>query len=76
MVVPLGALLPREQKFYAFVVNEADGIVERRQVERGVEGLTEVEVLSGLEPGELVVVEGQNRLVDGTPVEVVGWEDI
>lgn len=76
VVVPLGALLPREQKFYAFVVNEADGIVERRQVERGVEGLTEVEVLSGLEPGELVVVEGQNRLVDGTPVEVVGREDI
>ena len=36
--------------------------------------LTGVEVLSGLEPGELVVVEGQNRLVDGTPVEIVGRE--
>lgn len=76
VMIPLGALLPRDQTFYAFVVNEADGTVERREVTQGVEGLNGVEILSGIDPGELVVVEGQNRLVDGTPIEIVGREGL
>lgn len=75
VMVPLGTLVSRDQQFYAFVVNDADGTVQRRQVTRGIEGLSGVEILSGVEPGERVVVEGQNRLVDGTPVEVVGDAD-
>ncbi|MEM9769234.1 MAG: TolC family protein, partial [Cyanobacteria bacterium P01_D01_bin.71] len=76
IVLPLEAVLAREQNFYAFVVNEADGTVERRQITRGVEGLSGVEILAGVEPNELVVVEGQNRLVDGTPVEIVNREQV
>lgn len=76
IVVPLGAVLARGQDFYAFVVNEADGTVERRQVTQGVEGLSEVEILSGVQPGELVVIEGQNRLVDGSPVEIINREQV
>ncbi|MEO0807855.1 MAG: hypothetical protein AAFY33_16275, partial [Cyanobacteria bacterium J06643_4] len=38
---------------------------------KGIEGLSEVEILSGIQPGEWVVSEGQNRLVEGTPVEIV-----
>ncbi|MEM9903619.1 MAG: biotin/lipoyl-binding protein [Cyanobacteria bacterium P01_D01_bin.44] len=74
VVLPLGALLSRDQQFYAFVVNEADGTVQRRRVTRGIEGLSGVEILSGVEPGEKVVIEGQNRLVNGTPVEMVNRE--
>ncbi|MEL7356705.1 MAG: biotin/lipoyl-binding protein [Cyanobacteria bacterium J06560_6] len=74
VVVPLGALLNRDQKRYAFVVNEGDGTVQKREVTLGIEGLSGVEILSGVQPGEQVVVEGQNRLVDGTPVEVVSGE--
>ncbi|MEL7315246.1 MAG: biotin/lipoyl-binding protein [Cyanobacteria bacterium J06559_3] len=74
VVLPLGALVARDQQFYAFVVNQADGTVQRRRVTRGIEGLSGVEILSGVEPGELVVVEGQNRLVDGTPVEIVNQQ--
>ena len=74
VVLPLGSLLPRNQKYYAFVVNEADGTVQKREVTLGIEGLSGVEILSGVQPGEQVVVEGQNRLVDGTPVEVVNRE--
>ena len=76
VVVPLGALLNRDQKHYAFVVNEMDNTVQRREVTLGIEGLSGVEVISGVEPGEQVVVEGQNRLVDGTPVEVVRGESL
>ncbi|MEM9272481.1 MAG: multidrug transporter [Cyanobacteria bacterium P01_F01_bin.143] len=71
VLVPLGALVPGEQSSFAFVVDESTGIVERREVERGIEGLTSVEIISGIEPGELVVTEGINRLVDGTLVEIV-----
>ncbi|MEL7510291.1 MAG: multidrug transporter [Cyanobacteria bacterium J06554_1] len=71
VVLPLGSLLIRNQQYFAFVVNEADGTVQRREVTLGIEGLSGVEITSGVEPGEQVVVEGQNRLVDGTPVEVV-----
>ena len=74
VMLPLGALLPGEQTSYAFVVDESSGIVERRQIELGIEGLTGVEILSGIEPGELVVTEGINRLVDGTLVEIVSQE--
>ncbi|MEO1352473.1 MAG: multidrug transporter [Cyanobacteria bacterium J06635_15] len=71
VVLPLGSLLVRNQQHFAFVVNEADGTVQRREVTLGIEGLSGVEIVRGIEPGEQVVVEGQNRLVDGTPVEVV-----
>ncbi|MEL6354918.1 MAG: multidrug transporter [Cyanobacteria bacterium J06627_28] len=71
VMVPLGTLLPREGEFYAFVVNEVTGRVQRRRVTKGIEGLSEVEILSGIQPGEWVVSEGQNRLVEGTPVEIV-----
>ena len=71
LMEPLGALQAREQTFYAFVVDEATGTVERRAVQRGIEGLDGVEILSGIEPGELVVTAGINRLVDGAQVEVV-----
>ena len=71
VLVPLGSLLPRDQQFYAFVVDEDSGTAERRLVERGIEGQNGVEIISGIEPGELVVTEGLNRLVDGTPVEIV-----
>ncbi|MBE9067974.1 biotin/lipoyl-binding protein [Leptolyngbya cf. ectocarpi LEGE 11479] len=74
VVLPLGSLLSRNQQSYAFVINEVDGTVQQRQVTLGIEGLSGVEILSGVEPGEQVVVEGQNRLVDGTPVEVVNRE--
>ncbi|MEM6255558.1 MAG: TolC family protein [Cyanobacteria bacterium P01_D01_bin.156] len=71
VVLPVGAVVSRNQQFFVFVVNEADGTVQQRRVTGGIEGLSGVEILAGVEPGELVVIEGQNRLVDGTPVEIV-----
>ena len=71
LMLPLGSLVAMDQKFYAFVVDEASGTVERREVQRGIEGLNGIEILSGIEPGELVVTEGINRLVDGTLVEII-----
>lgn len=74
IVLPFGSLQPGEAGTYAFVVDEATGTVERRQVEVGIEALDGIEILSGIEPGELVVTDGINRLVDGTRVEIVSEE--
>ena len=76
VVLPLGAVLVRGPDAFVFVINETDGTVERRQVVQGVEGLSEVEIRSGVQPGELVVIEGQNRLVDGSPIEIVNREQV
>ncbi|MEM9155343.1 MAG: TolC family protein [Cyanobacteria bacterium P01_F01_bin.33] len=76
VLIPLGALLPRDRQFFAFVVDEAEGTVQRRPVTQGIEGLSGVEIISGVQPGELVVIEGQNRLVEGTPVEIVNREGV
>ncbi|MGB0561823.1 MAG: efflux RND transporter periplasmic adaptor subunit [Spirulinaceae cyanobacterium] len=70
-VVPFGAFIFRDRVPYVFVVNPRTNRVERRAVEIGIEGLQSVEVISGINPGELVVTEGRNRLVDGAAVEVV-----
>ena len=74
VVVPLGSVLARDQRNYVFVVNEETGIVQRREVTLGIESLNGVEIVSGVAADELIVTEGQNRLVDGTPVEIVNQE--
>lgn len=71
VVVPLNAVVRRDQVPYVFVVNPDQGIVEQRQVELGITGITQQAIASGVTAGELVVTEGQNRLVDGASVQVV-----
>ena len=75
VLLPLGSLQPSQDGTYAFVVNESTGAVERRQVEVGIEAMDGIEIVSGIEPGELVVTDGINRLVDGTLVDVVSEEE-
>jgi multidrug efflux system membrane fusion protein len=67
VVVPEGAVLASEQGFVTYVVD--GGTARQRAVRVGLrtgDGL--VEVLDGLKPKETVVVEGSDRLEDGTPV--------
>jgi RND family efflux transporter MFP subunit len=71
LVVPLNAVVQRDRQSYVFVVNEEKEVVEQRPVELGIKGITHQEILSGVKPNELVVTEGQNRLVEGAPVQVV-----
>lgn len=54
-----------------FVFVEKDGRVERRTVILGRLVDSQLEIISGIEPGEAVVVTGHNRLLDGSAVNVV-----
>ena len=70
-VAPFNAIVSRDRANYVFVVDEAEGTVEQRKVEVGVEGLSKKEIIEGVEPGEKLVTEGKNRLVNGAPVEII-----
>lgn len=70
VVVPLNAIVYRDQTPYVFVVNP-EGIIEQRQVQLGIRGITQQQIVSGVKPEESVVTQGQNRLVDGAEVKIV-----
>src|SRR5262249_26202762 len=66
VVVPEDAVLPLQGANFVWVVT--DGKATRRQVELGVRTPGFVEVKSGVEAKEQVVVGGQERLGEGVPV--------
>ncbi|MGF1481308.1 MAG: efflux RND transporter periplasmic adaptor subunit [Cyanophyceae cyanobacterium] len=73
VVVPLNAVVYRDQVPYVFVVEE--DTVEQREVELGIRSITNQQIVSGVQAGEAVVTQGQNRLVDGAPVQIVSRSD-
>jgi RND family efflux transporter MFP subunit len=66
--VPGAAVLQRGQLEFVFVVRE--GVAHLRIVRTGRREGDRVEILSGLDEGEGVVVESASALVDGQPVVV------
>lgn len=67
--VPSPAVLVRAGRTVVFVAQ--DGTAAAREVETGLQNDGWTEILSGLEPGEAVVTEGQTQLHDGMPVDVL-----
>ena len=71
LVLPAGAVLVDEKGInYLYVVN-AESLAQRREVTIGALLQEGIEILSGLEPDELVVLAGQHKLGTGKPVRVV-----
>jgi membrane fusion protein (multidrug efflux system) len=69
LTVPEESLLPEQGDMFVWVV--ADGQASKRQVQIGERRVGSVQVLSGLEPGELVVTEGTQRLREGAAVRLL-----
>ncbi len=66
VVIPEDALVPLQGSTFVWVVLEGKAV--RRPVTTGVRSPGFVEVRTGVEAGEQVVVGGQERLFDGAPV--------
>ena len=67
LTVPEGAVQASERGFIAYAVE--DGKARVRPIEVGLRtGAGVVEILSGLKPGERVVIEGSDRLAEGVAV--------
>ena len=71
LVAPFKAFVFRDRQPYVFVFNETEGVVEQRAIKQGIEGLAKREIIEGVKPGEKLVTEGNNRLVNGAPVEII-----
>ncbi|MDR7433510.1 MAG: efflux RND transporter periplasmic adaptor subunit [Armatimonadota bacterium] len=66
--IPLDALIESEGNTKVFVVS--NGVVRARKIQIGLRGVDKVEVVEGLEPGELVVIGGLQNLRDGERVTI------
>ena len=69
LAIPRKAILYKQNKTYVFVVNR--GQVSQREVILGLIEEDMVEITSGLEAGEVIVIVGVEGLEDGERVEVV-----
>lgn len=69
VVIPEEALVPSGASNFVFVVEE--GRAARREVKTGARRPGDVEILSGLDEGEVVVTHGTMRLRDGQPVNII-----
>lgn len=67
LVVPSIAVVPELGGRKVFVVQ--DGLAQPRRVETGIRTDTEIEIVSGLAPGDRVIVSAIQRLRPGLPVE-------
>ncbi len=73
LLVPRPAVVETESGPVVYVVQ--DGAVERRPVQTGIAWQNRVEIVSGIEESEQVVVVGQSGLRDGARVKVVADEE-
>ncbi len=75
MVVPEEALVPQGGRQIVFKVVPGEGdtkVSQRTEVKVGLRIPGKVEILEGLQPGDVVVTAGQQRLQrDGTPLRVI-----
>lgn len=69
LVIPEQALISEQSRQYVFVINQ--GIAEKRQVTTGRRRPGELEITEGLAEGEMIVVEGTQRLQVGSEVNVL-----
>lgn len=70
-VVPVAAILPGEEGGTAVLTVSADSIAHKRTVTTGVREGNQVQILSGVTPGEEVVTVGGMGLDDKSKVKVV-----
>lgn len=69
LVIPIDALQVQGNDKSVFVVT--DNIATRRLVETGLEQDDQIEVLSGLKAGEMIVLTGVERVKNGSAVRVL-----
>jgi membrane fusion protein (multidrug efflux system) len=69
LMVPEAALVPEQSRQFLFVIE--DGRAVRREVRIGGRQPGKVEIVSGLEVGDQVIVEGTQKVRDGGEVHVV-----
>lgn len=68
LLIPEEAIVPIEDRAYTFLVD--DGRASRVEVSTGARRPGLIEVTEGLEPGQIIVIDGAMRLRDGSEVRI------
>jgi len=71
LMIPEQAIVPERSRQFVMVVGQ-NQLVDMREIKTGRRRPGEVEVLEGLSPGELVIVEGTQKARPGQPVTIAG----
>jgi len=71
VIIPPAALLPSAEGETVLMVVGADSVAHERKVEVGVREPDKVQILSGVKPGEQVIIVGGVGLEDGNKVRIV-----
>lgn len=74
-IEPETGTIELERSYSAFVVQD-DTVAARRELDLGIEQGDRIEVLSGLNEGDRIIITGQNNLEDGRPVQVAGSRSV
>lgn len=69
LLVPKASVVTEKGESFVYVA--ADSTAERRAVETGFQDKDHAEIVSGLQAGEDVVVQGQRSLEDGTRIKIM-----
>jgi multidrug efflux system membrane fusion protein len=69
-LIPQAAIQRGAPGTYIYVVNNADQTVSVRKVTLGPGDATNIAITQGLQPGEIVVVDGTDKLKDGAKVQL------
>ena len=76
IVIPEECLVTRGRKQFVYVVDSAAGnTVERREVSIGTRKPGKVEIVSGLEAGELIITDGTLKVRPGSSVKIRAMDD-
>ncbi|MGI6685681.1 MAG: efflux RND transporter periplasmic adaptor subunit [Bacillota bacterium] len=70
LVLPKQAVIDSGDKKYVYVVKDNKAI--QTEITTGIEDDERVEIVSGLQAGDMIVLSGQNKLQNETPVTVSG----
>ncbi|MFW6374571.1 MAG: efflux RND transporter periplasmic adaptor subunit, partial [Thermodesulfobacteriota bacterium] len=73
LMVPEEAIFMEKERKFVWVVDAENGVV-RREIATDRRRPGDVEVLSGLEIGDRVIVQGVNRVREGSSVDVMEVE--
>lgn len=60
------------ERSYSAFITQGDTTAVRRELELGIEQGDRIEVMNGLQPGDKLVVTGQQSLEDGSPIQIAG----
>ena len=76
LVIPEASLIPEGRRQFVLTLDPDDAYrVTRREITIGARREGEVEVLDGLQEGQLVVAHGTERVRDGQPTRLLGILD-